>query len=186
MHETEFAGGKVVLFCAHGWAEGAAENGAVLIEVAGAGGEVEDGAGLVVGELFEEDCGFVVLVEDAGGQVAGEPRVEAGQGILDAGVDACGFLRVGLFELGKAFSKTSCVFVGDGEDANAALGTAGMADEVVAASTVGIGYCGFYDVEIFSPDVRGADYADVLRRCRSFFDAIDWDSEPQGQENARG
>jgi hypothetical protein len=41
-------------------------------------------------------------------------------------------------------------------------------------------------VEIFSPDVRGADYADVLRRCRSFFDAIDWDSEPQGQENARG
>jgi sugar phosphate isomerase/epimerase len=48
------------------------------------------------------------------------------------------------------------------------------------------GYCGFYDVEIFSPDVWGADYADVLRRCRSFFDAIDWDSEPQGQENARG
>jgi sugar phosphate isomerase/epimerase len=48
------------------------------------------------------------------------------------------------------------------------------------------GYRGFYDVEIFSPDVWGADYADVLRRCRSFFDAIDWDSEPQGQENARG
>jgi hypothetical protein len=119
----------------------------VLVEVAGAGGEVEDGAGLVVGELFEEDCGFVVLVEDARSEVAGEPGVEAGQGILDAGVDVCGFLRVGLFELGKAFSKTSCVFVGYGEDADAALGTAGMADEVRAASTVGVGYCGVYDLD---------------------------------------
>ena len=40
--------------------------------------EVEDGAGLVVGELFEEDGGFVIFVEDAGGAVAGEPGVEAG------------------------------------------------------------------------------------------------------------
>jgi hypothetical protein len=40
--------------------------------------EVEDWAGLVVGELFEEDGGFVVFVEDAGGNVSGEPRVEAG------------------------------------------------------------------------------------------------------------
>jgi hypothetical protein len=145
--ETEFAGGEVIFLGAYGWAEGAAEDGAVLVEVAGAGGEVEDGAGLVVGELFEEDCGFVVLVEDARSEVAGEPGVEAGQGILDAGVDVCGFLRVGLFELGKAFSKTSCVFVGYGEDADAALGTAGMADEVRAASTVGVGYCGVYDLD---------------------------------------
>jgi hypothetical protein len=39
----------------------------VIVEVAGTGGEVEDGAGLVVCELFEEDGGFVVFVEDAGG-----------------------------------------------------------------------------------------------------------------------
>ncbi len=76
--EAELAGGEVALFGAHGWAEGAAEDGAVLVEVAGAGGGVEDGAGLVVGELFEEDGGFVVFVEDAGGEVAGEPGVEAG------------------------------------------------------------------------------------------------------------
>ena len=76
--EAELAGGEVVLFGAHGWAEGAAEDGAVLVEVAGAVVEVEDGAGLVVGELFEEDGGFVVFVEDAGGEVAGEPGVEAG------------------------------------------------------------------------------------------------------------
>lgn len=65
--EAELAGGEVVLFGAHGWAEGAAEDGAVLVEVAGAGGWVEDGAGLIVGELFEEDCGFMVFAEDAGG-----------------------------------------------------------------------------------------------------------------------
>jgi hypothetical protein len=50
----------------------------VLVEVAGSVFEVEDRAGLVVGELFEEDGGFVVFVEDAGGEVAGEPWVEAG------------------------------------------------------------------------------------------------------------
>ena len=64
--ETELAGGEVVFFGAHGWAEGAAEDGAVLVEVAGAGGGVEDGAGFVVGELFKEDGSFVVFVEDAG------------------------------------------------------------------------------------------------------------------------
>ena len=47
----------------------------MLVEVAGAGVQVEDGAGLVVGELFEEDGGFVVFVEDAGDEVAGEPGV---------------------------------------------------------------------------------------------------------------
>jgi hypothetical protein len=80
--EAEFAGGEVnfavVAFAAHGRAEGAAEDGAVFVEVAGAVVEVEDGAWLVVGELFEEDGGFVILVEDAGGTVAGEPGVETG------------------------------------------------------------------------------------------------------------
>jgi hypothetical protein len=80
--EAEFAGGEidfaVVAFAAHGWAEGAAEDGAVFVEVAGAVVEVENGAGLVVGELFEEDGGFVIFVEYAGGEVAGEPGVEAG------------------------------------------------------------------------------------------------------------
>ncbi len=82
MDEAEVAGGEVdfaiVAWSAHGWAEGAAEDGAGFVEVAGAGGGIEDGAGLVVGELFEEDGGFVVFVEDAGGEVAGEPGVEAG------------------------------------------------------------------------------------------------------------
>ena len=67
MNKTEFAGGEVVLFSTHGWAEGAAEDWAVLVEVASAVLRIEDGAGLVIGELFEEDGGFVVFVEDAGG-----------------------------------------------------------------------------------------------------------------------
>ena len=132
MDEAELAGGEVdfsvVAFAAHGWAEGATEDGTVFVEVAGAGGEVEDGAGLVVGELFEEDGGFVVFVEDAGCEVAGEPWVEAGEGVGYSCVDACGSLWVGCFEDGEAFVEAGSVFVGDGEDADAALGAAWVAD----------------------------------------------------------
>ena len=139
--EAELAGGEVdfavVAFAAHGWAEGAAEDGAVFVEVAGAGGEVEDGAGFVVGELFEKDGGFVVFVEDACGEVAGEPGVEAGQGLLDALVDAMGAIGFGLTEVGEAVAEAGCVFVGDGEDSDAALGAAGAADEMRAAAGYG-------------------------------------------------
>ena len=48
-----------------------------------------------------------------------------------------GFLWVGLFEGGEAFAETRCVLVGDGEDADAALGAAGFADQVVAATKSG-------------------------------------------------
>ena len=78
MDEAELAGGEVVFGSAHGWAEGPAEDGAVFVEVAGAVVEVEDGAGLVVGEFFEEDGGLVVFVEDASGAVSGEPGIEPG------------------------------------------------------------------------------------------------------------
>src|SRR5271156_5287130 len=103
----------------------------MFVEVAGAGGEVEDGAGFVVGELFEEDGGFVVFVEDSGGEVAGEPWVEAGEGVGYSCVDACGALWVGCFEDGEAFAEAGSVFVGDREDADAALRAAWVADEVV-------------------------------------------------------
>jgi hypothetical protein len=148
--ETELAGGEVnfavVAFAAHWWAEGAAEDGAVFVEVASAGGEIEGGAWLVVGELFEEDGGFVVFVEDAGGEVAGEPWVEAGEGVGYSCVDACGPLWVCCFEEGEAFAEASCVFVGDGEDANATLRAAGVADEVMASALVGVCDGGVYDL----------------------------------------
>jgi hypothetical protein len=144
--EAELAGGEVPFLGAHGRAEGAAEDGAMLVEVAGAGGGVEDGAGLVVGELFEEDGGFVVLTEDAGGEVAGEPGVEAGEGVGYSCVDACGFFWVWFFEEWEAFAEAGGVLVGYGEDAYAALRAAGVADEVCAAAAVGIGYGGVYDL----------------------------------------
>ena len=37
--------------------------------------------------------------------------------------------------------------MGDGEDADAALRTAGMADEVCAAALVRVGYGGVYDLD---------------------------------------
>jgi hypothetical protein len=109
--------------------------------------EVENGAGFVVGELFEEDGRFVVFVEDAGSEVAGEPWVEAGKGVGDSGVDAGGFGRIGLLEGGKAFAEAGCVLVRDGEDSDAALGAAWSADEVVAAALVGVGYGGVNDLD---------------------------------------
>ena len=58
-----------------------------------------------------------------------------------------GFGWVGLFEGGEAFAKAGGVFVGDGEDADAALGAAGFADKVKAATSVSVGYGGVYDLD---------------------------------------
>jgi hypothetical protein len=77
----------------------------MLVEVAGTVLEVENGARLVVGELFEEDCGFMIFVEDARGAIAGEPGVEAGEGFGDAVADASGAGWVCLFEGGQAFAE---------------------------------------------------------------------------------
>ena len=60
---------------------------------------------------------------------------------------ALGFFWVGLLEEREAISQAGCVFVGDGEDTDAALGTAGFADEVWAATAVGVGYSGVYDLD---------------------------------------
>jgi hypothetical protein len=54
-----------------------------------------------------------------------------------------------LFEGGEAFAEAGCVLLGDGEDADAALGAAGVADEVCAATAVSVGYCGVYDLDEF-------------------------------------
>jgi hypothetical protein len=51
-----------------------------------------------------------------------------------------------LIEGGEPFSEARCILMGDGEDADAALGAAGMADEVVATASVRVGYCGVYDL----------------------------------------
>jgi hypothetical protein len=101
----------------------------------------------VVGFVGEEWGGFVVFVEDSGGAVAGEPGVEAGEGIGDASAYALGSGGVCLFECGEAFAEARCVFLGDGEDADAALGAAGFADKMMAATLVGVGYVGVNDLD---------------------------------------
>ena len=51
------------------------------------------------------------------------------------------------FEDGEAFAEAGCVFVGDGEDADATLGSAGVADEMRAAALVGVGYGSVNDLD---------------------------------------
>ena len=45
-------------------------------------------------------------------------------------MDAGSSLRVGLFDCGEAFAEACGVFMGDGEDADTALGTSGVADQM--------------------------------------------------------
>jgi hypothetical protein len=165
---TEFAGREIAFFRARGWAEGAAEDGACRVEVAGAGGEIEDRAGLVVGELFEEVSGLLVFAEDAiGGDVAGvassrKPRVEAGEGSGDSFVDSLSAFGVGLGEEYEAFAEAGSVLLRDGEDANAALCAAGAADEVRAAAESGGEEGGVDDLDEVRHGLRGTASLDTL------------------------
>ena len=52
-----------------------------------------------------------------------------------------------LFEGGETFAEACRVFVGYGEDADAALGAAGFADEVVTATLVGVSNGRVYDLD---------------------------------------
>ena len=52
-----------------------------------------------------------------------------------------------MFECGEAFAEAGCVLVGYGEDSDAALGAAGMADEMVGSTLVGVGYGFVYDLD---------------------------------------
>jgi hypothetical protein len=52
-----------------------------------------------------------------------------------------------LVEGSEAFAEAGCVLLGYGKDADAALGAAGFADEVVAAALVGVGDCCVYDLD---------------------------------------
>ncbi len=139
LSEAELAGGEVdfslVAGCAHGWAEGSADDGPGFVEVAGSGGGVEDRAGFVVAEtvfgfVCEEGGVFEVFVKYAGVVVAGEVRGQAGEGGGGPGLDAVGSFGVGLFEVGEGVAETGGVLLGDGEDSDAALAAAGVAGEV--------------------------------------------------------
>lgn len=113
---AELAVGEIAVSIAQRRAEGAAEDGAMRVEVAGSGGGIEHGTGLVVAEdgggeiggheglVWRRQLGgvgkerrvFIIAGEDAGGGVAGKVRSEAGDGGGDASAYAGGAGRVGL------------------------------------------------------------------------------------------
>ncbi len=148
MGEAEFADGEAGFevggVVADGWPEGAAENGAGGVEVAGLGGGVEDGTRVGVSPLFEEFDGLVVVGEDARFRIAGEEGEQVVAGLLDADFDS-GFQ--GWFGGCEACAQAMGVEGGDLEDAVAALGAAGAADEVWAGALDGRGECQVEDAE---------------------------------------
>ena len=77
-------------------------------------------------------------------------------------MDACGFLWVCCFEDGEAFAEAGCVFVGDGEDADAALRTARVTDEMMASAFVCVGYRGVYDLD---EGLRHGAFMERFARC---------------------
>lgn len=74
-------------------------------------------------------------------------------------MDAGGFSRVTLFEIGEAFAEAGCILVCDGKDTDAALGAAWMADEVWAGAAIRIGHS---DVDDLDESLRQG--ADLLER----------------------
>jgi hypothetical protein len=58
-----------------------------------------------------------------------------------------GSCRVSLGELGETVAEAVCVLLGDGEDADAALGAAGAADQVGAGTQDRRSQCGVYDLD---------------------------------------
>ncbi len=136
---AELAMGQVAFLSASGWAKRAAEDGAVLIEVACARVRVEDGAGFVVGEVFESFGSFFIFGEDAGGGIAGEGGGETGEGFGDSGTEASGSSGIRRGEELEASAEARGVLVGDGKDSVAALGTPRPACQVRAAAEGGGG-----------------------------------------------
>lgn len=138
MDEAKLAGSKVVLRRPHGRPEGATENWPMLVEVAGAVFKIKYRARLVVSELLEENRSFVIFIEDAAMQIAREPWIESSERVGDSFTDSCSALGVGLGKGFDAFAETRCVFVSDGEDADAALGATRLADEMCAATSISV------------------------------------------------
>ncbi len=153
--EINLADGEVIVFVADGRAEGSALDGASGVEIASAGDGVEDGAGLVVGEVLE---GLFVVgfgEERACGWVAGEVGCEAGAGGGGAGEDAVGESRFGG---GEGVAEGFGVEGRDREDADAAEVAAGSAGKPIAGAGGGGGEGGVEDLEKGLQEVENKQY----------------------------
>lgn len=149
---AELAGSEIAIGGPHGRAEGTADDGAMLVEVAGAGSGVQDGAGLVLsdrtfGFVGEEEGVFVAFVENSGVGVSGKERFDAGERFGHARPDELNFFSAGLLKCAKTFAEAGCVLLGDREDAMAALRATGVADEMGATTLCGRDQGCVYDLD---------------------------------------
>lgn len=141
---AEFAGRQIAIRSSHRWSEGAADDGTVLIKVAGADCRIEDGTRLVFSDgafrvIREEGGVFIVLAEYAGRGIAGEEGSELLKRIFHPRGDAGSALRIVVYEKMKTFTQTCSVLLRDGKDAMTALCAAGAAGEVTSAALDGGG-----------------------------------------------
>jgi len=122
-----------------GRAEDAAGHGAAVVDVAESGGGVERGTGRLIGKTGEAGAARRRIIEEAGGEVAGEIRCEC----LDPGVGALfnagGARGIPGAERIHAVSQAERVKGVDGEGSVTALGAAWTADEPVAGAGGGVG-----------------------------------------------
>ena len=118
---------------ANGRPEGAAQDRSVRVEVAGLGRGIEDRTGIGVEGLFEEldlQFGIFVLRENAGSWIAGKKGGEMCAGSGDAGLETLCFGWVFELRLQQSGAQAFRVERSDLEDAMAAWGAAGMAEEM--------------------------------------------------------
>jgi hypothetical protein len=129
--KAELADGELAVCIADWRTEGSALHGAEGIKVAGAAVGIEDGAGLVVGEVGK---GFFMMrlgEEQASYGIAGKVLEEACAGCCSTRADSC---RNIFWSHGEAFAQLLCVELRDRENADAALVTARVAGEVIAGA----------------------------------------------------
>ena len=94
VNEAKLACAEVFLGGTHGRPKRAAEDGPMLIQIAGAAYRIEHRTRLVVGELLEQDDRFIVLGKYARIAIAGKPRVYAGDRLPNAGTNPQRSFRV--------------------------------------------------------------------------------------------
>jgi hypothetical protein len=144
IHEAKLADRKLVVSIADRRSEGSALHGAEGVDVAGAGVGIEDGAGLVVGEVGEGLFMLRLGEEQAGQRIAGKFIEETRAGFCctraNSICNVCG-------SHGQALAQVIRVELRDREDANAALVAPWLAGEPVAGALGGRSECGIEDGE---------------------------------------
>ena len=135
---TELADAEALLR-ANGWSKDAAGHGAGQIQVTEAGGGIESGTGLVVGEVLKTGFRLFRGVQQAGYRIAGKARGEALDRFPRPLANGLGSFRFAAGKLLKSLLQTGRVELMDGEDADAALCATGLADQPIATAAGGVG-----------------------------------------------